>query len=673
MAVPLADQPGDLHAVHLRHFPVQQHQAVGVHFGVGNLHHVERILAAQAGVGPQVCFLQHHAGMLQGNGVVVHHQGPDLFGVKAAPGRGHLFALFEGHQDGERGSYALFGSYRDRAVHQLHHVLGDSHAQTSAAVFVVAGGILLGEGVEHPGEKLLADANACIADDEFERGLVVKDGGLLHGQGHAARRFGKLDGVAQDVDQHLLELHDVADVGAVHQVQDLTFKRQSLIGALGHDQGVDLLQHPAEGEGFVAQHHPAGLDAAHVQNVVDELQQVAGAVADFFQIIPGLRRQCLILQRQAVQADDGVHRGADFVAHVGEEGGLGAVGGFRLNQCFRQGFVPGHAFAHLRVDDRKAHADRVDDVIRPVFRVADAGHPDHFIVFPAVPHGQIPVHDDGVVRQGGADAVRLDELQEAFPVALGHVGMGVVGKGLQIGEMHPFGIAFVIAWIGPIAYGVVPVQVHVVDAAIVRSQGGDHLVLLAADFLLRLQLLLQGQAVLPLLFMGLGGRFRGFGLGHQCHVHAQAQGAQTAAFVCKPHLGGLEMTGVARGVRDVLDENIGLVHGQGLLVVLHKVGRGDGIKDVRVRQADHAGRARLVGVFGKGLIAGEIFAGGGVLGKDHGRHVGKQGGGFHFPAAAGSIQKFAHIRFLAVVQNSFSGGNQAFQRFVQAVRIYRLA
>jgi peptide/nickel transport system substrate-binding protein len=97
------------------------------------------------------------------------------------------------------------------------------------------------------------------------------------------------------------------------------------------------------------------------------------------------------------------------------------------------------------------------------------------------------------------------------------------------------------------------------------------------------------------------------------------------------------------------------------------------LDDVRVRQADHAGRARFVGVFGKGLVAGEIFSRFGVLGKDHGRHVGQQGGGFHFPAAAGSIQKFAHIRFLTVVQNSFSGGNQAFQRFVQAVRIYRLA
>ena len=42
------------------------------------------------------------------------------------------------------------------------------------------------------------------------------------------------------------------------------------------------------------------------------------------------------VQRQLGEADDGVHRRADFVAHVGQKGALGDVGGLRCILCLRQ-------------------------------------------------------------------------------------------------------------------------------------------------------------------------------------------------------------------------------------------------------------------------------------------------------------------------------------------------
>ena len=51
-----------------------------------------------------------------------------------------------------------------------------------------------------------------------------------------------------------------------------------------------------------------------------------GTASDFFQLLPRVTGQVLVLQGQTVQADDGVHGSADFVGHTGQESGFGYVG-----------------------------------------------------------------------------------------------------------------------------------------------------------------------------------------------------------------------------------------------------------------------------------------------------------------------------------------------------------
>ncbi len=75
----------------------------------------------------------------------------------------------------------------------------------------------------------------------------------------------------------------------------------------------------------------AGLDARHVEDVVDDGEQVAAALAD----VAGVVEIAVIAEtpEQPVlhdlgEADDGVQRRAQFVAHIGEEFGFGAVGAF---------------------------------------------------------------------------------------------------------------------------------------------------------------------------------------------------------------------------------------------------------------------------------------------------------------------------------------------------------
>ena len=71
--------------------------------------------------------------------------------------------------------------------------------------------------------------------------------------------------------------------------------------------------------------HLAALNAAHVQHIVDEGEQVLAGSGDLFQIIQHLLLILNMGRRQRGEADNGVHRGADVVAHVEQELPLGAV------------------------------------------------------------------------------------------------------------------------------------------------------------------------------------------------------------------------------------------------------------------------------------------------------------------------------------------------------------
>ena len=113
------------------------------------------------------------------------------------------------------------------------------------------------------------------------------------------------------VDGDALEIHGVADAAGVQ--------------GLGKHI-VELVPHGPEAEGLVFQLDFSGLDAGHIQNVVDEGQQMR---REFVGLIEVLHGRVLLLQlalSQGQHTDDAVHGGADLVGHAGEEGRLGLAG-----------------------------------------------------------------------------------------------------------------------------------------------------------------------------------------------------------------------------------------------------------------------------------------------------------------------------------------------------------
>ena len=94
-------------------------------------------------------------------------------------------------------------------------------------------------------------------------------------------------------------------------------------------------------QGGWRQFQPPGLDLRQIEQVVDQRQQVFPALADDVQALAHLvvSGQFLAPSQDLDVAQDAVQGGAQFVAHVRQEGAFRLVGGGRfLRQSLR--FIP---------------------------------------------------------------------------------------------------------------------------------------------------------------------------------------------------------------------------------------------------------------------------------------------------------------------------------------------
>ena len=100
-----------------------------------------------------------------------------------------------------------------------------------------------------------------------------------------------------------------------------------------------------------------------------------------------------------------------------------------------------------------------------------------------------------------ADAVRAQELQEAFPVLLRNRLIGISRQLIPVGKLLTGFQHIVNADDGLIADAAVLIQVDIVQAAVVGTQGGNQPVLLLMLSLLLQELLLEMQLLLQFLML----------------------------------------------------------------------------------------------------------------------------------------------------------------------------
>ena len=140
-------------------------------------------------------------------------------------------------------------------------------------------------------------------------------------------RVGEFYGVADEIDDDLLQPARVTAPRVGYGQRDVQQQFQPFFVRLDCQRLDGFGEFLAERKLDGLQLQPAGLDFGKVENVVDELQQRVGRVFDRLHVAP-LDRVERRTQCQVGHANDGIHRRADFMAHVGQEFALGTTGGF---------------------------------------------------------------------------------------------------------------------------------------------------------------------------------------------------------------------------------------------------------------------------------------------------------------------------------------------------------
>ena len=270
--------------------------------------------------------LQHVLEHLAYGGVVVHHQCPHAVEVDAlitgAPAV--LPGAFEGTGETEGAALSRCAACADGPAHQLHQQFADGQPQPRAAIFARSAAVRLGEGVEQGGHLFLLDADAGIGDRELQRAKPVRPLQLADADNDLSL-LSELDGVLREVQQYLPDPQRIADQHARHVPLHREEDFDPFFPCLDADQIGKILQDVVQIERGLFDLQLAGLDLREVQDVVDDAKERVRGDLDLVEIVSLLGGQ-LRLQGKVAHTDDGVHRGANLVAHVGQEMAFGLAG-----------------------------------------------------------------------------------------------------------------------------------------------------------------------------------------------------------------------------------------------------------------------------------------------------------------------------------------------------------
>ena len=186
--------------------------------------------------------------------------------------------------------------------------------------------------------KVRRHADAVVLHQEYIIAVAPVEGGLLgDAEVHRPSGWGILHGVAQQVDEDLAQLQGVCDDVLVGHVEGVDEQLQPLGLHLGLDDIDQIVGQLGDVAGLILDLDLAALNAAHVQDVVDEAEQVVAGGEDLLEAVLDLLPVVDVADCDGGKADDGVHGGADVVGHIGQEGGLGPVGVLGLHQRLLEG------------------------------------------------------------------------------------------------------------------------------------------------------------------------------------------------------------------------------------------------------------------------------------------------------------------------------------------------
>ena len=163
--------------------------------------------------------------------------------------------------------------------------------------------------------KFLTDPDSRISYRKEKGGLSVKPCRFPYIQFYTAL-FREFYCISQHIDQHLPQLKAVAHIIIIYIGADTALVIDSFLLTLPAEHGIQHLDQLGEGKLLIPDDHPARFDPGHIQDIIDQGQQVVCRFTDPREIPLRLFRRIRIVQRNTVETDDGVHRRPDLVAHI---------------------------------------------------------------------------------------------------------------------------------------------------------------------------------------------------------------------------------------------------------------------------------------------------------------------------------------------------------------------
>ena len=326
--------PGGLPAVHLGHLPVDANHRIGK----GRTGRQGLGAHPRQGLGTAVHPLHRPAPgadralhQLTGNGVVVHHQHALRrqwgAGRRGQLGR-HKLRARQRHREGKRAALPQGAGDADTPAHQRHQTLTNGQAQAGATKAPGGGRLGLREAAEDMAQVFRRNADPRVLHRKLDGRMGLGQPGVAQRNHHLPLRR-ELDGVAPQVDEHLLQPHGVAQQHIGQGGVNIKQHFQVFAAHVGRQHHREVAQQAVQSKRHALQRHLAGLDFGEIQNVIEQTQQRLGRPLGFAGVVLLACRQLGVLQ-QAEQAQNGVHGGADFVAHVGQKLPLALAGLFGL-------------------------------------------------------------------------------------------------------------------------------------------------------------------------------------------------------------------------------------------------------------------------------------------------------------------------------------------------------
>ena len=389
----VAQAPGRLQAIDIRHFHIHEHEIEGFP-GQGR----KRFPTAAGDHGFVAAPAEIGGGHLDVDRVVLGHEdAKGHSGLLGKGGRGcgrvgcrdRRLTRGEGQGGGENAAVSGFAGHVDVPAHEAGQFPADGQAQARAAVMLADQGVGLGEQFEDVFELVPGNADAGVGHAKVEGdGIRGRRGRMGRADRQVDAAFsGEFDGVADEVHENLAQPALVSPDVARDGRSQAQVQGQALGRGLG-TQGADHGRHgAAQIEILHGEFELAGLDAGDVQDVVDDGEQDLGGFPGGVQGVALFRGQGRG-QGQFGHADDGVERGADFVAHLGQEIAFGPGGGFGRVLGGAQVVFIGGQHGHVPGDDEIAA------VAAGLGRVAAAaqGHREKCAVLAAVAFEIHPGH-----------------------------------------------------------------------------------------------------------------------------------------------------------------------------------------------------------------------------------------------------------------------------------------